>query len=345
MSVFRKFPWLISRLIANERIYLQKYDVPLITALRLNAKGFFSFAAVFYDLDRIELYLSERQRHQTVKINGSSGDLLRNKLAFNHLLCQRFPENLAEVYAVIRGGRVLIGNGEKTSLSTVIKQEGNIVCKPMAGGRGQGIYLIREKNNSYQLNGKPVVEADIDEIGRDLDSYLVVEEVKQHDYSSRIFSNSLNTMRIVTMVNPSTGKPFIGIAVHRFGTSGSAPADNWSAGGLAAQIDTNTGKLGEVALVDGGSEVIWREQHPMTGEEIQGKIIPHWDAVKEFVLRVASEHSHLWDYVGWDIALREDGTPVIIEGNRATDVGPLQIHEPLLANEDRRRFYEYHGII
>jgi len=65
----------------------------------------------------------------------------------------------------------------------------------------------------------------------------------------------------------------------------------------------------------------------------------------EIVLDLAGHFSHLWQYVGWDIILSSEGVPMVIEGNRATDVDIMQIHEPLLSDPRRRRFYEHHTVI
>ncbi len=103
--------------------------------------------------------------------------------------------------------------------------------------------------------------------------------------------------------------------------------------------------MGPVSSPFRGSEITWHRTHPTSDERVAGVTVPEWPAIRELVLDLADQFSHVWQYVGWDIILSSDGVPMVIEGNRASDVDIMQIHEPLLADPRRRRFYEYHGIV
>jgi hypothetical protein len=48
---------------------------------------------------------------------------------------------------------------------------------------------------------------------------------------------------------------------------------------------------------------------------------------------------------GWDVLVRADGTPVLLEANGNSDVNLLQVHGGLLADPAVRRFYERVGAV
>jgi len=337
----RQWPWLLERLIVNERKYLDRYDVPPTLLPRLWIQGHLSYAAIFYDTSRLDLYLSAKDQHESIQIDGSLGDGLRNKYITKQLLGETFAEHLPATYGFIRRGELLASDAD--SLLELVDEHGGVVCKPVAAGRGKEVYVV-ESREEYAINGEPADEQSIRELQSSFNEHLIDEQVQQHSFENTIFDGSLNTMRIVTMIDPDSGEPFLASNVHRFGTPDSAPVDNWSGGGIIARVDTGTGELSRIAKPS-KTRIEWLDHHPTTGTRVNGERVPNWDTVRELVLSVAKEFAEIWPYVGWDIALREDGVPVIVEGNRATDVDLLQIFEPLLADDRRRKFYEHHGII
>lgn len=55
------------------------------------------------------------------------------------------------------------------------------------------------------------------------------------------------------------------------------------------------------------------KNHPQTGKNIKGFTIPNWNRVIDTVKRAAAEIPEI-GYIGWDIAVTENGA-VLIEGN------------------------------
>jgi len=338
----RRIPWLISRLVANERKYLRRYDVPLPTAVSLWRKGYFSYSAVLYDLDRLDLYLSDIDQHETKQIDGAMGNALRNKYICKRLLEQNYAANLPQTLGLVRKGRYHAECGPHSFLGA-IEDSAGVVCKPIASGRGKGVHVI-EPGEPYQFDGDPTTRDHLTTYESTLDEYLVEPQIDQHRFQATVFPDALNTMRILTMVDPDTGEPFLAATVHRFGVPSSAPTDNWSRGGIVAEIDRESGVL-TPAVVASGKAKRRLERHPTTDTQIAGETVPSWSTVRELVLSIAQEFRTCFPYVGWDVAIAADGTPLIVEANRATDVDLLQLNEPLLADERCRRFYEYHDII
>jgi hypothetical protein len=151
-------------------------------------------------------------------------------------------------------------------------------------------------------------------------------------------------MRLLTMWTPGDPAPFIAAAGQRIGTSDTAPTDNFSGGGIGAPIDLETGRLGEARRRTASGRPVHLTHHPESGARIAGALLPHWDQIRETVLRAASAMG-LARYVGWDVLVDASGTPVIIEGNSNTGVHVLQLDGGLLRNPSVRKFYETCGVI
>lgn len=143
------------------------------------------------------------------------------------------------------------------------------------------------------------------------------EVVKQHKDLNKMCDTSCNTIRIMTFNNH--GKPEILWAGLRIGNGVNA-IDNFHAGGMATEIDLETGKLIRPALDKALNEFT---HHPKSGVQIEGFQVPCFDEVKKMVLEAALESDKIL-VVGWDVAVAEDG-PLIIEGNRRPGMDVVQV--------------------
>ena len=141
--------------------------------------------------------------------------------------------------------------------------------------------------------------------------------VKQHKDLNKLCSTSCNTIRIMTFNNH--GKSEILAAVLRIGNGVNA-VDNFHAGGMASQIDLDTGKLVNNALNKDLQEF---DKHPVSKVKFIGYQIPYWEELKEMVLEASLESDKIL-VVGWDVAVTPDG-PVIIEGNRRPGFDVIQV--------------------
>lgn len=207
---------------------------------------------------------------------------------------------------------------------------------------GKQVLLCESEDGAINVNGSRCTLNDTITAIEELEPAYASEYIEQHGYANEIFPKSTNTIRIVTMVDPDTQKPFIPIAVHRIGTSGTGSVDNWSAGGLSAEVDVENGELSEAAQLDNGL-LRWHDTHPDTNNTISGKVIPRWDEVTETILKIILNRPHL-QYVGFDVVVTDDSLK-IVEANGNMDVDVLQVHRPLLSDDRVRRFYRHHGVI
>ena len=154
---------------------------------------------------------------------------------------------------------------------------------------------------------------------------LLEEPVIQCDEMNRLNPSSVNTTRMVTVMNDA-GEVTVLTTFLRIG-NGVAHVDNFNSGGMTAKIDVETGVVVEEAVNKAG-EVF--EKHPLTGTNIKGFQMPFWNEAKEMVKKAAKKSTHV-RYVGWDVGMSKDG-PVLIEGNQFPGHDIYQVAEKLDEN-------------
>lgn len=147
---------------------------------------------------------------------------------------------------------------------------------------------------------------------------LIIQNHEMSDFNP----SSVNTLRVVTI---NTGKTIeIMNAVFRCG-NGKGCTDNFHHLGLAALIDIDTGIVYTQAIDKKNNRYIF---HPRSNKQIVGFKIPYWKNVLETVKRAADVNKNI-RYVGWDIAIKNDGTICIIEGNSASDPDVVQMPDQI----------------
>jgi hypothetical protein len=323
--------------------------VRLRDSLRMWRAGFLGESYVIYDLAHHDWrqYVSDYARFvRTGEINGRRSVVLDDKLCFAAML-HGFEQYAPQLHAAIAHHRIhFFGHSVPKSAEALLElciAKGHVVLKPIVGGAGKGVFIIEADDSEIVINGEAVSRNDaLPLLGR-LEDYLVTEFVDQHEYSSAIFPSTTNTVRALTMWDDEQDKPFLAIAVHRFGRHSSGHVDNWTQGGLSAHIDLESGELGKGVSYPVSGKLLFYEKHPDTEKQIEGVRIPHWEFVKSTVLEIASALSFV-PYIGWDIIVTKEAIK-IIEGNNRTDVNLLQVHRPLLADPRVARFYRNKGVL
>jgi hypothetical protein len=143
------------------------------------------------------------------------------------------------------------------------------------------------------------------------------EVVKQHKKMNELCAASCNTIRIMTFNNK--GKPEILWAGLRIG-NGVNSVDNFHAGGMATEINLDTGLLKRPALDKNLNEFTY---HPVSKVKIEGFQVPFFDEIKTMVKEASLESDKIL-VIGWDVAVTDDG-PLIIEGNRSAGFDVVQV--------------------
>ena len=147
----------------------------------------------------------------------------------------------------------------------------------------------------------------------------VLEEVLTQCEELHVFSDgTVNTLRIITIID-SSGRVHIARCELRMGRSGMA-VDNYSSGGLVAQVDVQSGIVYSMGRDGNGREYLF---HPDSGRQIVGFAIPDWEQYKSFACKLAEKYPDM-RYVGWDIVKDSTGNFCVIEGNKDAGVGGLE---------------------
>lgn len=177
-----------------------------------------------------------------------------------------------------------------------------IIAKPSQGTIGGGIekLFISDFENANELL--------IYLKKKKLD--LVEELIVQNQHLNTLNPSSVNTIRIMTVLDKNNKVNFLGAAIRM---SIGKVVDNFNAGGIAAPIDLLTGKIIGPAVSKNIQDKKMYSVHPVTSEEIIGFQIPHWDKVVELVESACHKVPEV-KTVGWDVAITEDDV-LLVEGN------------------------------
>lgn len=190
------------------------------------------------------------------------------------------------------------------------KNLGEVIIKPSLSYKGTGVNVINIKGGVTDLDGKSLVEV-FQQYKKD---FLIQEVVHQHPLISALNPTSVNTLRMATY--RSGMEVLLVYAAIRIGRSGQV-IDNQSAGGISTKINPD-GTLGKYAFGKAGEDMIEKTD---TGVVLEGYQIPYFDKAVE---KIKELHYSLplFDFIGWDISIDENGEPVLIEWNGTP--GPSQ---------------------
>lgn len=148
--------------------------------------------------------------------------------------------------------------------------------------------------------------------------YVIEKAIIQHPEMAAFNPSSVNTIRIMTMIYEGKCIPLS--SVLRMGVNGSR-VDNCSSGGIVAGIDQESGTVKPVAYNANGDKFF---SHPQTGD-FGHKMIPNWEGILKAVEKLAWRFSGISQLISWDVAIDENGEPLIIEMN--ISYGELDFHQ------------------
>jgi len=229
----------------------------------------------------------------------------------------------------------------------------DVIVKPLGGFAGGRIELWeRDENGAYAgpkgslPDGGALLDY-VQVLSRD-QPFLVQPRVHNHPALRVLSTGGLCTARLVTTRAPDEPSQ-LAAAMLRMPVGGSV-VDNFSAGGIACTIDTQTGVLA-------GSAVMWaplslrHDTHPDTDHRIEGVSLPDWDAAVQICLRAHNELTTC-PGIGWDVGFTPQG-PILLEGNLPFGVEltqfvtgtPLLVtgfRDALLGFDAQRNRSEYH---
>lgn len=292
------------------------------------------YGAGYMDYDLFEMYNLNANQRNTYLTRGRNNKFV---IKYCNLDMLHYFENKDEFNTIfkdyLKRDWIKVNNTPRKKVINFLEKHSEFIAKPIDGGCGKGIEKI--KTNDYNS-----LDELYEYLIKDGKNFELEELIKQHPDVAKIYPNSINTVRIVTIVTTKNGKsiltlpeeerksvelePHIICAYARIGNNGKC-VDNFNSGGMTAPIDEETGIISQVAI-DKQKNVY--ETHPLTGEKIKGFKYPFWKEAIELCKKASKEIPEM-GYVGWDVAFTKEG-PLFVEGNEfpGHDIYQLPVHTP-----------------
>lgn len=231
----------------------------------------------------------------------------------------------------------------------LLVEKKHLALKPNHGAGGVGFFGLSYRDNKIYRNSQEISREELEALKPLLNGYIITEFIEQSDEMEEVFPGTDCALRIVLYKKVQEhieDVPDYGclIAYARFGSARSDSASNLCHGGLAVQIDWETGTYRGGFR---GNTKFWGEpgmrgfdNHPDTGINVDGKPIPHWDKIRAGLLDICRYLSSL-DYFGMDVIVTKDDFK-LCEINSAPSAGLGQFHQGkcCLDTEDARRYAE-----
>lgn len=247
----------------------------------------------FYDCKNqdVSTFISDAKRWQYYhRLNGKRAfDIFIDKIATYELFDDLYGRECAKI-------------SDKASFYDFVERHSKFVYKRIDGSLGKGVRLIDASENK---------EAVWNELCSKV-PFIVEEPIKQGEAMAALHPNSVNTLRIATVLTGSTADTYkvnFFAPFAKVGQKGSF-VDNGGAGGILIAISPD----GTVST-DGIDEKchIYKE-HPDTKITFKGYPIPEFEQALKLAETAALRIKADARIVGWDLAYTDKGW-VIVEGN------------------------------
>lgn len=322
-----------------------RFKVPFVKRIRYAVNGgFIGDQIALYGLNHKnkDQYLSEFDWYRSRYINEPFDPMLNNKIVCNEVLQPHIA--VPRILFIKNKGRLIGLNHPERLRPTqevvdALRAGPAMFLKPLGSGKGKGVHRLEFVDGEFALDRKSITETDLlAKLSKD-DGWFLSEGVEQHPDLAKIYDQTSNTIRLITMRDPHTGELRVFFAVMRIGTEATIPVDNGSRGGLVAKIDLDTGMLSE-------ARTLWSNEtfssHPNSGNPIEGVLVPGWKELTQKVLGVADKLPFV-QFIAWDVLVGEH-EPFIIEANTSSGVNIIQLWGPQRQGE-LGDFYRAHGVI
>lgn len=200
---------------------------------------------------------------------------------------------------------------EETIIHGIKNLEEIVIKQANESEGGKNIFFIKIKDNESlvtELNNA------ISSIKKDI---VIQESIKQNEVLKTVNPTSINTIRILSLLNQNEVKIYS--AILRMGIDNKR-VDNISQGGLACGI-SKEGRLRKYAYNYRGEKF---NNHPSTGIVFHEIVVPNFDKVCELV---KSAHPYIPNFrlVSWDICIDYLNNPLLLEANLC--YGELNLHQ------------------
>lgn len=177
-------------------------------------RGFLSNKISYYGINEknYQEYVSDLEFYRLFPLNNRYSKLIDDKLTLKYTL-QPFNEYLPEYYYILRKNKVqkifdcpIKEENTTQAVRNLLRDKKKLAVKLIEGEKGKGFYKFEEKENAIYVNDKLYKEEDFLDFISQLNGYLVTEYIEGNANLERIYSHSLNTVRV--MYIRDEGDPF-----------------------------------------------------------------------------------------------------------------------------------------
>lgn len=305
--------------------------------------GFNSDKLVWYDFDKYKKsdYISDIEHYRDYEML----DWKYYYIAHNKLVCERYFSNYCNTIPTIgyieKGMYHNISSDKEVynaqSLLKSVKDGNDFYLKPVDGGSGRGIGRLSCKGGNIYWNND--VLSDAEAFIASLTGYIVQRRFVQEGFSHEYNPNTLNTLRVVTMLSPKTNEPFVACSVHRLGRADSF-VDNIAKKAILCPINVETGVMEYGVLYPSDAELRYINEHPDTNVKISGVKVHNWDKIVETCKKLHLQIPFM-PICGWDIVVSGDDV-YMQELNYNPDIYLGQVLKPLLLDPRVKEFHDYY---
>lgn len=273
------------------------------------------YGAGYRDYDLFELYDVPHHLRKTYITRGRNSELVKKYCDVHYLHFFQNKNEFNNVFAAyLKRDWIDLQAATYTECLQFMQKQKTFFCKPIDTCCGKGIekVTVQTESDCEQLY------AHLQQTGL---QYILEEPLRQHPAVSQIYPDSINTVRIVTIVKNKI--PHVICSYFRIGHNGFV--DNFNHNGMVTPVDVETGIIKYPAM-DKSKNVFL--VHPQTGTPIKGFHFPDWEAAQKLCLRAAMEIPQM-GYIGWDVCFTPSG-PCLVEGNEfpGYDLYQLPVHTP-----------------
>ena len=214
-----------------------------------------------------------------------------------------------------------LSEAESDNVSAFVENHHSFIMKPLTTACGRGIQVVKAKS-------KEDAKTQLVRVLKTHDTAYIVEElICQVQEMAQFHPQSVNTVRIPTFNIKGEIKivrPFM-----RTGC-GNSVVDNAGSGGVFAILDSETGTVYAAADEYNNSYTY----HPDSKKQIVGFTVPFWNDAIETAKNLSRVIPDV-KYVGWDLALTNNGW-VLVEGNdKGQFIFQYPLHEGFSAELDK----------